>query len=535
MDAAVRPSDPDSVARGSGPCGVITKPGGIVFTSTLSSTWSDLSTTTTPTSRHATRTVRPSTSRGLRQGTGVLLGISLCEEKSRPLPQRPVLLFEGVRHMDNDETGRRPDQGERQVRDLAATTVPDHFRVPVGRDPRSGWGPGAVVFAPAPYVPVVIVQGEPRSGKSRGVCAPVLCSWCGSAVVVSVRDDLLTLAGPSRERRGEVRVFDPADLVEGRTHPWNLLGAFRTWAGAIHTTKQLIHAEALIGVQDLTFWRNLAEKLVCPMFFAAANSGLEIADVLRWVKTGEEFEVRSSLAQLSQRPGAEEAIIMFEAVAGYEERTRSSVYATADSVLAVLDDPLAQAALRSDGDDFSDFVATPGNTLFVVAPAVDQRAYAPLLTALIHHIISGAERRHLATRRPMNLMLLVDEAGNVGKIPDLASLSSRAAGSGLQLVTAWHGPSQIRATYGEHEANTILESSPAKLWLPGSSREAAALLDELDDPLAPADPEDGIPAGRGIGRLRRIPRGHAVVVLGHQAPRLVRLLDIDGPDLRITM
>ena len=81
---------------------------------------------------------------------------------------------------------------------------------------------------------------------------------------------------------------------------------------------------------DGEFWYATTAKLLAPLFFAAAHDGRSMADVLRWVDTQEAGEVSIILEQI----GVVEVLDAARASWCRDERTRSSVYTTAETVLA---------------------------------------------------------------------------------------------------------------------------------------------------------------------------------------------------------
>jgi hypothetical protein len=116
---------------------------------------------------------------------------------------------------------------------------------------------------------------------------------------------------------------------------------------------------------DGEFWYATAAKLLAPLFFAAACDGRSMGDVLRWVDTQEASEVSLILEQR----GVAEALDAARASWCRDERTRSSVYTTAETILSPFAD--AGTAPRS---AFEPVDLLGGcHTLYLCAPAHDQR------------------------------------------------------------------------------------------------------------------------------------------------------------------
>jgi type IV secretion system protein VirD4 len=150
------------------------------------------------------------------------------------------------------------------------------------------------------------------------------------------------------------------------------------------------------GLTDADFWYSTAAKLLAPMLFAAATSGRSIGDVLTWLDTQEEPEVEDALAFA----GVAEAKNAFKASIARDIRQRSSVYATAETILEAYADPgvlLRSSTAEVRADELLDGRA---NTLYISATVRDQRRLRPVFVALLESVIEEAYRRAAATGRP---------------------------------------------------------------------------------------------------------------------------------------
>jgi type IV secretion system protein VirD4 len=178
-------------------------------------------------------------------------------------------------------------------------------------------------------------------------------------------------------------------------------------------------------------------------------------------------------------------------------------------------------------------------TLYLCAPAHDQRRLRPLFATLVTQVVEIAYGR--ATRRggPIDppLLVVLDEAANVAPLADLDVLASTAAGHGVQLVTVWQDLAQLHARYGAR-AGSVVNNHRVKVFLsgiadPGTLEHASALIGETElrswattvDGTGRASHTDS-PALRRLApadALRRVPPGDAVVVSGHLPPIRLRL------------
>ena len=186
-------------------------------------------------------------------------------------------------------------------------------------------------------------------------------------------------------------------------------------------------------------------------------------DVVRWVDTQNTTEPALEL----HAAGLAQAIHAFDASTGREQRARSSVYTTAETVLRCFANPTVAAATRH-SDLSPDRLLDGGrHTLYITAPLHEQARLRPLFTALVQTVLTAAYR-HANTHGRLDppLLLVLDEAANIAPLKDLAQIASTAASLGIQLVTIWQDRAQIATRYGR-AANTVINNHRARLLLSG--------------------------------------------------------------------
>jgi len=231
------------------------------------------------------------------------------------------------------------------------------------------------------------------------------------------------------------------------------------------------------GLTESDFWYGAAAKLITPHLFAAGKNGYTMEDVVRWIKTQEEFEVRSLL----QATGHEQSIVSAEAEWKREVRARSSIYTTAEQVLRVFDFENTDV-LKGPFLDIGSFLGSTSDTIYVCAPPDEQEEYQPIFTGLARTVLRAAYMRNTYAAgiseepdgrslddRPAScpLLLLLDEAGNIAPLRNLDTLATTAAGTRVQLVSIFHDISQIEALYGVYAARSIVNNHSALVVLPG--------------------------------------------------------------------
>jgi type IV secretion system protein VirD4 len=161
-----------------------------------------------------------------------------------------------------------------------------------------------------------------------------------------------------------------------------------------------------------------------------------------------------------------------------EERTRSSIYATAQTVIWPWTDPGVAATARAPktrnaGRAFSGidlpWLLSGSNTVYLCSPIEDQRRLAPAFGGLLNDLINQAYRHVAATGRPLDppLLVVIDEAGNT-PLRSLPEYASTLAGIGVLLVTIWQSLAQIEVAYAK-ASDTILTNHLTKVFYAGLS------------------------------------------------------------------
>ncbi len=340
-----------------------------------------------------------------------------------------------------ERTGRGTPRGAHWARrtELKAILLPlgeDHpGRLSLGTMP-SALKPVRVV---AERAQSVVVVGPTQSGKTTSLAVPAILDWDGPVVAASVKSDLLHHTLGRRSGRGSVWCIDPAGSTSARPSYWSPLGDCGTWEGARATATDLAQSARVEGTTaDGEFWNANAAKLLSPLLFAAARDKRTMADVVRWVDTQEASEVSFIL----ESTGTMEALDAARATWCRDDRTRSSVYTTAETILA----PFATSSPLPGSRFEPRSLLGSANTLYLCAPSHDQRRLQGFFTALTQRVLSHAFAEATRTGKPLDppLLVVLDEAAHIAPLTELDGLAATCASHGIQLVTIWQDLAQLR-------------------------------------------------------------------------------------------
>ena len=131
---------------------------------------------------------------------------------------------------------------------------------------------------------------------------------------------------------------------------------------------------------------------------------------------------------------------------GRDERQRSAVYTTAETVIEVFADPAVAAsesarrrARPRTGASTRTGCSTATTPCTCVRRPTTSAACGPLFATLVAQVVEAAYERAGRQGAPLDppLLVVLDEAANVAPLAELDVLASTAAGHGVQLVTVW--------------------------------------------------------------------------------------------------
>jgi len=291
---------------------------------------------------------------------------------------------------------------------------------------------------------------------------------------------------------------------------------------------------------DGDFWYSMAAKLLAPLFLAAAIHGADMTDVVAWV---DEQDLAYPLDLLASS-GESAAVQALRATLGRDERQRSAVFTTAETVIEVFSDPdvaSCESRRMHEAEIDAGRLLDGNQTLYLCAPAHDQKRLRALFATLVTQVIAEAYRRTMAEGKGIDppLLVVLDEAANVAPLAELDVLASTAAGHGVQLVTVWQDLAQLNARYGA-KGSSVVNNHRAKLFLsgiadPGTLEHASQLAGEEDrsmrsktiDQYGGYSTTDAASPRRLVtpDSLRRFPPGTGLLLYAHLPPVQVALRD----------
>jgi type IV secretion system protein VirD4 len=220
---------------------------------------------------------------------------------------------------------------------------------------------------------------------------PGILDWQGPLLATSVKPDVLRATMAQRARKGEVIIIDPLGASGEQAAQWTPLASCGTWAGAQQMAVMLANAIEQTPTEEQRpehrFWKTMGTKFLAPMLYAAATKGLTMRDVLHWLDTREDDRV----TEILEATGVQAAQDAWNSSQWRGERARDSLYATAKEVLHVYGNERVAAWTEGHHLDI-DYFLRGENTVYLYAPAHQQRLLRPLFETITQQVVAGRPR-----------------------------------------------------------------------------------------------------------------------------------------------
>ncbi|WP_329021192.1 type IV secretory system conjugative DNA transfer family protein [Streptomyces sp. NBC_01601] len=339
---------------------------------------------------------------------------------------------------------------------------------PVNRPDQITAGRGQLtkkILAAEPNISATVF-GPPGSVKTTGLVLGNAAEWRGPLVVTTVKAADLDVIYESRRHLGPVYVVAPAGLPGRKTARWSPVDYAKDPKSADRMAEWLANASASGHDPRAAPWIDQARGILKGLLLAANMSGGGIRSFREWLALGKDGveHVKAILEPVYP----EVALDYSRPWVTLHEDGIGSIQFTLNVIASVYRDEEVRAT--ASGTDFTvEQLLDKNATVCLVAAPSDAERYAPLLTAIIASIIHGAEQRYNQTGKPVSpgLGVLVDEAGNMLRYPQLPGVLTTGRGMGITVLTVWHDLSQLRTRFGHDAANTILSASGLRMLLPG--------------------------------------------------------------------
>ncbi|MDJ0336594.1 TraM recognition domain-containing protein [Salinibacterium sp. G-O1] len=335
----------------------------------------------------------------------------------------------------------------------------------------------------ASYEDTVSVIAGPRRNKSASIVIPNILAAPGTLLATSVKPDILAETLTVRAAAGTVRLFDPQRLAgayDDYSCWWNPLARITSVEDCDKLAAVFTAATYGTGADDDAFFSSTGRTLISRYLFAASVEKLYLPAVLQWL-TDETDSTPARILEESYPHLADDV----DAAQAVTQRTRSGVFAYAREALSFLASESVRCWVqpREGRPEFDpeEFVTARADTLYLFSEEGPGSA-GPLLAALTRAVLSAAEnaaKREPSGRLPVPLMAILDEAGNICRIPDLPEKYTHYGSRGIIPITILQTQEQGEQVWGQTGFGQLWASSTVRVF--GGGNASNSFLRDLSE------------------------------------------------------
>jgi len=322
-----------------------------------------------------------------------------------------------------------------------------------------GQGYGKSLYLPG--FESALVMAPTGSGKTTCIGIPNLLSWQGSVVVNDLKGELYK--STHRYRKSVLHqtcyCFSPTGLVKD-SHAYNPFAYVRVNTIDFLRDLQLIAFQWIQTLpQEARFWSvNSRELFVLCALYCFEQEGectfrqlyclARQQDFIEWLS----FECERQQVQHPLFYQYASSLI------ACDEKTRSNILKDFHSRLELFsDERICQATDKHEIDIES--LRKTGMSIYLRIPEGEQARLSPLLTLFYAQLISLLSQQEPdIEKEPFGVLLLLDEFGNMGKIPQLKAGVSFLRSYRIRTVMMVQYLGQIVSVYGQTDAKAFLNS-----------------------------------------------------------------------------
>ncbi|NID05624.1 type IV secretory system conjugative DNA transfer family protein [Luteibacter jiangsuensis] len=334
----------------------------------------------------------------------------------------------------------------------------------------------------------VITISPTRSGKTTSVAIPVVLTYQGSVVVLDVKGELHKTTSGWRESLGQVvRVWAPYD-ENGNTHRFNPMTLLAGMSparriGELQTMAAILYPDQPGGDPFWTAQSRAAFTAFASFLFESwdekypaasielINSSVDFPSFERILNFSSGKDGQSTRAMLGgilknprRRHISPQTRTVFNNLVGLADDTFSSVIATMQAPLQQFLSPVLAAATNATDIDVRSLRRTP-TSLYVIIPTNKLDESSKLLNIFFSTVIGNNLDKQLREEPELRhqMLMLMDEFTAMGRVDVWAKRISISASYGVRDLCIVQSRSQLRATYGDHDAQNFITNHGAQV------------------------------------------------------------------------
>jgi type IV secretion system protein VirD4 len=312
----------------------------------------------------------------------------------------------------------------------------------------------------------VLVVGPTRSGKGQSFIGPNGLLWNGSAVVFDPKKENVAIFGAYRAAAGDkVYLFNPGELRSHRYNPLDFIRRDETMP-----TDALVVAGFIVPDTPGEVWGKSARLLLAAMIGYVLTSPLcegarHLRSVARMLVSGKDISahLKSIVATEGERLPSW-VIDAFNQYVALEPETRNSAVFNLNIALNPWNNRLVAAATATSDFDIRE-LRKKRMSIFIGCSVAQLDAFRPLLNILVQQIHDVLMMAPPKKDEPHQVLLLIDEFRQLGRMDDLVSKLTINAGYCFRVVVVLQNLAQLDEVYGRAVRETLVSACATQLYI----------------------------------------------------------------------
>ncbi|WP_144757219.1 type IV secretory system conjugative DNA transfer family protein [Curtobacterium pusillum] len=325
-------------------------------------------------------------------------------------------------------------------------------------------------------------------GKTSSLVVRHMLEAVGAAVMTTNKVDGVKEVLAGRKRSGDAWVYDPTQVYRHEKRPDFIYDP-------LTAIEDLVDAQELAAIFEASTKDADSKKdaqfdsqgldLFAYALLAAKLEGESLRKVYDWVIHQNHME----LSELLERHGQTGPSMALEGLQSQPDKTRGSVYATAQRMASALANDKLLAWTSAPGvRKFDPEAFVRSNDTAILISRNGPGSGSAFVAALVRAIAKAGERAAAADggRIKVPVVFELDEAANVVRWPELPDLVSFYGSLGLILGIYFQGWDQMVRVFGAAGAGALWTTSPIRVYGGGESTQSA-FLERFSKGIGPYD------------------------------------------------
>jgi type IV secretion system protein VirD4 len=314
------------------------------------------------------------------------------------------------------------------------------------------------------------------AGKGVAFVIPNLLSWQESVIVHDIKMENYQITSGWRASQGQkIYLWDPLNK-DGKTHCYNPLDFLsKDHKQMVNDIEKIAH----LLLPEHEFWHNQARRLLVALILylvAHKDKPTTFGEIYRMLMGDLVAELKGGITKLQL---SEDAILLINFFLNKEAKEFAGIVTTLVSHLEPWANPLIDSATSRSDFNPANF-RKEKSTLYVGLQPGDIERLKPLMRFFYQHIAQNLIKSMPdSNQEPHGVLFLLDEFPSLGKMDMFTSSIPYFRGYKVRLMIVAQNLNDLKSTYCDKAASSILANSSLKVAFGTSDFDTANYISNL--------------------------------------------------------